>query len=114
MLYGLGLILLVMGVFFKIFPPKKINYFYGNRSSIALKNKDAWDEAQRFSAITKMISGLSMIVSGIVLYQVFNITDKSNRLLVMLIVAICAIGMVVADESHLSKTFHRDGTRKKK
>jgi uncharacterized membrane protein len=114
MLYGLGLILLVIGVFLKIFPPKKMNYFYGNRSSIALKNQDAWDEAQRFSAFTKIISGLSMFVSGLVVYQVFNITDKSNRFLIIIIVAICAIGMVVADESHLTKIFNRDGSRKKK
>ena len=114
MLYGLGLILLVIGVFLKIFPPKKMNYFYGNRSSIALKNQDAWDEAQKFSAFTKIISGLSMVVSGVVVYQVFHITDKSNRFLIIVIVAICAIGMVIADEAHLTKIFNRDGTRKKK
>ena len=45
-----ALILTVAGVIFWMYPPKKINDFYGYRTTRSRKSQEAWSCAQRYSA----------------------------------------------------------------
>ena len=59
------LILTVVGVVFWMYPPKKINEFYGYRTTRSRKSQEAWDFAQRYSAKLMTILGLAaLIVAG--------------------------------------------------
>jgi len=49
--FVLGLILLIVNVIFYFFPPKKINYLYGYRTSNSMRNQETWNFAQRYAAI---------------------------------------------------------------
>ena len=56
--YSCPLIFLVVGVVFWMYPPKKINEFYGYRTTRSRKSQEAWDFAQRYSAKLMTVLGL--------------------------------------------------------
>ena len=56
------LIFTVVGVVFWMYPPKKINEFYGYRTTRSRKSQEAWDFAQRYSAKLMTIFGLAALI----------------------------------------------------
>lgn len=56
--YICPLIFLVVGIVFWMCPPKKINEFYGYRTTRSRKSQEAWDFAQRYSAKLMTVLGL--------------------------------------------------------
>jgi uncharacterized membrane protein len=56
-----ALILLVVGVVFWTYPPKKINGLYGYRTTRSRKSQEAWDFAQRYSAKLLTIFGFAAL-----------------------------------------------------
>ena len=56
------LILTVIGLVFWMYPPKKINEFYGYRTTRSRKSQEAWDFAQRYSAKLMTILGLAALI----------------------------------------------------
>lgn len=57
-----GLVILLTAVVMYIFPPKKINYLYGYRTSESMKSQAAWDFAQRYSVFQMIKSAVFMII----------------------------------------------------
>ena len=57
------LILTVVGVVFWMYPPKKINEFYGYRTTSSRKSQEAWDFAQKYSA--KMMTVLGLVALAV-------------------------------------------------
>ena len=57
------LILTVIGLVFWMYPPKKINEFYGYRTTRSRKSQEAWDFAQRYSA--KMMTVLGLVALAV-------------------------------------------------
>ena len=60
--YICPLIILVVGIVFWMYPPKKINEFYGYRTTRSRKSQEAWDFAQRYSAKLMTIFGLAALI----------------------------------------------------
>lgn len=60
--YICPLIFTVVGVVFWMYPPKKINEFYGYRTTRSRKSQEAWDFAQRYSAKLMTILGLAALI----------------------------------------------------
>ncbi len=66
------LILLISGAAFSIagivlyFFPRKINYWYGYRTSSSMRSQDRWDFAQRHSAQALVFLGLGMIAASLI------------------------------------------------
>lgn len=61
-----GLILAIAGIVLLKYPPKKINWIYGYRTSSSMKNGKRWDFAQIYSAKEMIkLGGLSML-SGLI------------------------------------------------
>jgi immunity protein, SdpI family len=56
-----GIIFMIAGMVMYIFPPKKINSFYGYRTSSSMKSIDHWHFAQHFSAV-KMMQGSTFLM----------------------------------------------------
>ena len=52
------LILVVVGVVFWMFPPKKINRIYGYRTTSSMKSQAAWDFTQKYSAKWMTVAGI--------------------------------------------------------
>lgn len=58
----LPLFILVFAAYFRLFPPKKINRFYGYRTRLSMINQDTWDFANRFSANTLLIGAVAYLL----------------------------------------------------
>lgn len=68
----MGAICFIVGLIYKSFPPKNINYIYGWRTSLAMKNQETWKEAQKYGANLFVLGGLISAFTGFLLIQVFD------------------------------------------
>lgn len=53
-----GIIFAAAGVFMLVFPPKKINSFYGYRTIASMKSDAHWHFAQKYSSVRLILVGL--------------------------------------------------------
>jgi uncharacterized membrane protein len=56
-----GIPLLIVSFMMKLWPPKKINHFYGYRTPRSMKNQQAWGEANTYSGNLLMWAGISTL-----------------------------------------------------
>jgi uncharacterized membrane protein len=70
--FSLGPLLLIFAYLYKRFPPKKINSLYGYRTSRSMKNQEAWECGNTYSA-----QALLLVALGCCLVQLvaFSLTD---------------------------------------
>ncbi|MGZ3757045.1 MAG: SdpI family protein [Mucilaginibacter sp.] len=108
----LGLLYLVIGVIQYRFPPKKINNWYGYRTSTSQRNQETWDEANRFSARYMIKMGGIVIIIGFIATAIFNNLVMPLKLKEALVIFVFMLGgmlpailMIVATERHLTKLF---------
>lgn len=104
-----GIILLIAGIILKLFPPTKINNFYGWRSNYAQKNKETWDEAQRYGAKQLIAGGFIAIIAGSISVKIFAELSNHFHGLVFLIIVVLVIYRV---ENHLRERFDEKGNQK--
>lgn len=64
----IGPVLLAASLLMKIWPPKRINHFYGYRTPRSTKSQLAWDEANRYSAKLLMWAGISTLLVQVLCY----------------------------------------------
>lgn len=88
-----GSITLLAGVTMKIFPPKKINSFYGYRTINSMKNQANWDFAQVFFGKLAIKIGLINICIGFIgmIYQPKEVISIAGSLFIMIISIITLI-----------------------
>ena len=109
-LFILPLPLLIISAVFRIFPPKKINRFYGYRTKSSMKNQDAWDEANRFSANLMLIGSITYFFF-IMLCNIF-IQGREMQTWVSVAYLFCLIfGVIFITEWRLKKLFDESGDR---
>lgn len=63
-----GTVILAVSFLMKLWPPRKINHFYGYRTPRSIKSQPAWDEANRYSADLMMWAGISTLVIQAICY----------------------------------------------
>jgi uncharacterized membrane protein len=99
-----GAIFAVTSMIVYIFPPKKINYMYGYRTSASMKSQERWDFAQRYSTIKMFQLGLALVaisLSGLL----FEPDEKLNLIIgIVLTLASCGV-MLMTTENALKKRF---------
>ena len=59
-----GLVLIVIGIIFKVKAPKKINHLYGYRTRRSMKNQAHWDYAHAYSANLSIYLGLACMAAA--------------------------------------------------
>lgn len=64
-LVATGLVTAIFGYIFLKHPPKKINWFYGYRTTSSMKSQERWDFAQGYSAREMIRTGLYMVAAGL-------------------------------------------------
>jgi uncharacterized membrane protein len=57
-----GIIFLFTGIILYLFPPKKINSFYGYRTSKSMINQENWTFAQKYSSIKMIQTSLFLLL----------------------------------------------------
>jgi len=57
-----GAIFIIAAAVVYLFPPKKINIFYGYRTAASMKSQERWDFAQKYGARQLAIGGVLMVL----------------------------------------------------
>lgn len=84
-----GIIFIIISLFTLFYPPKKINWYYGYRTDLSMKNQESWSFAQKYSSIQLIIaSSAIMVISCVGLLIQFS---KIARISIGLILILSAI-----------------------
>lgn len=107
----IGVVVLVIAIIFKIFPPKKISMWNGYRSQTSMESQEAWDAAQKYSSNIMLIEGVLLTLLGVALGIMSSQADnKTNNIILISFLAIVIpfmfISLVVATEIHLYRNFN--------
>nr|WP_315021684.1 SdpI family protein [uncultured Aminipila sp.] len=112
------LIPVIMIIFGKIFEnkvPKRINNFYGYRTSMSRKNQDTWEFAHKCCGRLWKKVGLIMSVVTLILTVVsFTLSEDMQGIVCGIIVTIqtiVLIGSIFPVEKALKKNFDKNGYR---
>ena len=109
-------IMLLFGAIFMKSAPKRINYLFGYRTDMSMKNRDTWDFAHKH--IGKLWFRLGfLLIPTTVIPMLFVIGKTENTvgtvgLLVGFINTIVLIVPIIFTEKALNKAFDKDGNRK--
>ena len=108
-------VMIVAGLCFRKSAPKKINAFFGYRTTMSMKSKDTWEFAHKYIGNLWTVLGFTLIVPSAV--PMFFLVDKSEELISVFSLVICFVGMaaiiasIIPTEKALKKNFDRDGNR---
>ena len=110
--YYISALILTVGIVLWMYPPKKINEFYGYRTTRSRKSQEAWDFAQRYSAKLLTIFGFAALIVGAAAHLFRNsLCINSDYLMLydicitLLLPIIVAIPPIVLTELKLRKRF---------
>ena len=109
-------ILIIFGKIFYKSAPSEINYIYGYRTSMSMKNKDTWNFAHKFLGKLWFILGLVMLPVNLVpLALCWGQTEEVIGIVgtVLCFINLLAIVIpIIPTEVALKKNFNNDGSKK--
>lgn len=109
-------IMILMGKVFMKSAPKKINYIYGYRTDMSMKNKDTWEFAHKY--IGKLWFYLGLLLVPITVIPMLFVIGGSEDVVGTVGSIICTVALIILiipiipTERALKKTFDKDGNRK--
>ena len=109
------LIMIVMGRYFMKKSPEEINYIFGYRTNMSMKNKDTWDFAHKYFG--KRWFRLGWLLIPISVIPMLFVIGKGEDIIgtvgmvVMVIDLILLIAPIFSTERALKKIFDKDGNR---
>lgn len=99
-----GIIFIIVALVLYAFPPKKINFLYGYRTSSSMKSQERWDYAQKKGAVTLLQSGIGLlIVSFISLFLSFS--EKTGNSIAIAVIIAAAVVLFIRTERAIKKKF---------
>ena len=110
------LIMIVMGRYFMKQSPKEINYIFGYRTNMSMKNKDTWDFAHNYFG--KLWFRLGWLLIPISVIPMLFVIGKGEDIIgtvgmvVMVIDLILLIAPIFPTERALKKVFDKDGNKR--
>ena len=109
-------IMILFGAVFTKAAPKKINYIFGYRTDMSMKNRDTWEFAHKYFGKLWFRLGL-LLIPITVIPMLFVIGNTQNvvaavGLIVSFVNTVTLIGPVFFTENVLNRTFDKDGKRK--
>jgi len=109
-------IMILFGAVFTKTAPKKINYIFGYRTDMSMKNRETWEFAHKY--IGKLWFRLGLLLIPItVIPMLFVIGNSENvvatvGLIVSFVNTVTLIIPIFFTEKALNKAFDKDGNRK--
>lgn len=105
----ISILFLGLSWFYKTYPPKEINWYYGYRTKRSMSNQQVWDAANKHSSESFWRLSIATTVVGlvcIVFKAPFGLFIQLGGLLVGLIASF------FATEKYLDKHFDKEGNPK--
>ena len=109
-------IMILFGAVFTKTAPKKINYIFGYRTDMSMKNRETWEFAHKY--IGKLWFRLGLLLIPITVIPMLFVMGNSENV-------VAAVGLIVSfvntftlivpiffTENVLNRTFDKDGKRK--
>lgn len=96
-----GPLMLILGYLYKRFPPKKVNHWYGYRTSRSMKSQEAWNCANCYSANAFIIIALLTCFVQLVCYTLLE--GESAILWAAGFMTIGVLAVIPLTEFHLKK-----------
>jgi uncharacterized membrane protein len=103
-LAGTGAVFIVAGLITLKNPPRKINYWYGYRTSSSKKSQARWDFAQQHSSRFMMKLGQVLIIISVPAAFV-KIGAVPGSMVAVLIIVMSSIYMIVNTEKAIKNKF---------
>ncbi|WP_075343451.1 SdpI family protein [Tenacibaculum agarivorans] len=103
-----GLLLLLSGVFY-LFPPKKINSWYGYRTPRTMENQEVWDFANTFFNKQFLLYSVISFVAALILATVAGKISWQPIAIMVMTLGVC----VIKTEQELNKHFDKEGKKLK-
>lgn len=98
-----------IGLLMKKHPPKKINSFYGYRTSRSMKSQETWDFAHsRFSQIWIPLGVVVALVSGAVMFAFKAHCEPVSVSILMIQVIIISLTIIPVEKA-LKENFDENG-----
>lgn len=108
----MSLLMFGFGRSFMKMPPDKINYIYGYRSKMSMKNQNTWNFAHKYAGkVWVYSSALNVIISAIVVL-IFRNTSLFKAFATILLAVIQPITLLLVislTEKALKKNFDKNG-----
>ena len=112
----LPLIMIGFGRYFLKKAPDDINYVFGYRTAMSMKNKDTWRFAHEHIGKSWFYLGLVILPLSVIILLFFFGKDKDTfgnaGTVIILLQLIPLIGSIFPTEAALKKTFDEDGNRR--
>jgi len=109
-------VMIIFGLLFSIQAPKKINYIFGYRTPMSMKNTDTWNFGNKCSGNCMWRTGIILLVGSLIaLFIVMNGSAATIRNVGIIIIAVHAVmifGSIIYTERSLRKNFDHEGNRK--
>lgn len=101
------------GAYFRKYAPKRINYFFGYRTTMSMKNINTWEFAHHHCGKIWWNLGWPMIAITIIvmLFFIGNTRDTVENVSISLCIIWCIVlmGSIIPTEIALRKTFDKNG-----
>ncbi|MBU2938461.1 SdpI family protein [Lacinutrix sp. C3R15] len=97
-----GILFIIIGIIMFIFPPKKINMFYGYRTNRSMKHQKNWDFAQKYSSKLLALIGVALTVFS-TLNIFFKLKDQTEMIVSTTLIIGSIIFLIVKTENKLKK-----------
>ena len=109
-------IMILFGAVFTKAAPKKMNYIFGYRTDMSMKNRDTWEFAHKYFGKLWFRLGLLLILITVI-PMLFVIGNTQNvvaavGLIVSFVNTVTLIVPIFFTEKALNKAFDKDGNRK--
>ena len=106
------IIMILFGALWMKFPPKSVNWIYGYRTSMSMKNQETWEFAHSYHSKVWFCCGIVLlIISPIIMLLFRNNYEKISTWIIYIQLAILILSLVPT-EIALRKRFDKDGRPK--
>lgn len=110
------IVMILFGTMFMKSAPKKINYIFGYRTDMSMKNRETWEFAHKYIGKLWFRFGL-LLIPITVIPMLFVIGNSENvvatvGLIVSFVNTVTLIVPISFTEKALNRTFDKDGKRK--
>ena len=106
------IIMIVFGFLWKNHPPESVNFIYGYRTSMSMKNNETWKFAHKHNAKIWRLSGTIWLVISIIIMIIFKENYENASRWINYIGLFIIIGSLIPTEIALRKRFNKDGSLK--
>ena len=104
------------GLWFNFAGPKRINFIFGYRTPMSMKNLDTWKFGNSYAGRCMWCTGGVLLVGSLAtLFAVISSSESVIRtagIVIIIAHAVMIFGSVISTEIALRKNFDRNGNRK--